>query len=351
MTLDALVALAAYAQANYDGALTAVDFGDVEAEFRALTTGVAVLPLPHRRWIRVEGSERVPFLQGQLTSDVAALEPGAGQAAAALTAQGRVEALVALYDAGDVLEIATDAAHLESLRARLERFLVADDVELEAETPATTCFALAGPRAAELLASFDPAASAPRGDWARFEVVVAGAPVRVHARGEYAVPFFEIDAAAERAEAPWRACVAAGGMPAGASALEILRVESGVARYGVDVDDSRIALEARLEWAIHFSKGCYVGQEVIERAVSRGRLNRRLVLLSSDAPLAVGGRLEDGTERDVVTTSVRSPSRGPLAFCYLDVERAVPGNVVSVHGVPARVQPWPRAEVYAGLRG
>jgi folate-binding protein YgfZ len=353
MTLEAAVRAEARTFADYDGATAAVDFGDVDLEYRALTEGAALVWLPQRRIVRAEGSERVPFLHGQLSSDVKNLAPGRGQASLLLNAQGRVEGIVALYDAGDALEIVCDASSVGAIRERLEKFLIADDVELEVQPAPAACIGVGGPRARELLAAAGGGAIPPAHEWARAESELAGLPVRVLARGEPCVPFFEVfvDASATAdARSLWRSLRGAGAVPAGTAAYEVVRVESGVARYGVDVDDGRIALEARLEWAIHFAKGCYVGQEVVERAVSRGRLNRRLALLGSDAPLPVGARVDGGGERDVVTSSVVSPGRGPLALAYLDLELGVPDHSVCVAAGQARVLEWPRADIYTGLR-
>lgn len=353
MTLDAVVRAEARTLADFDGAEAAVDFGDVAAEHRALTQGAAIVWLPQRRIVRVEGSERVPFLHGQLSNDVKSLQPGRGHAALVLNAQGRVEGILALYDAGEALEIVCDSSAVDTVRARLERFLIADDVELETEAAPAACVGVGGPRARELVASICDGPFSLGHEWARAEVEIGGVPARVLARGELRVPFYEI---VVTANAPhdtaslWRSLRSAGAVPAGTAACEILRVESGVARHGVDVDDGRLALEARLEWAIHFSKGCYVGQEVVERAVSRGRLNRRLVLLGSDTALSLGVGVDDGGERDVVTSTVVSPQRGPLALAYLDLDRGAAGTSVVVGGTPARVLEWPRVEVYAGLK-
>lgn len=353
MTLEAAVRAAARTFAEYEGAQAPVDFGDVAVEHRALTQSAAIVWLPQRRIVRAEGSERVPFLHGQLSNDVNGLRPGRGQAALALNAQGRVEAVLALYDAGEALEIACDASSVAALRERLERFLIADDVELETEAVPAACIGVAGPRARELLAATCGASFSLGHEWARAEIEIDGVAARVLARGALRVPFYEIvvtGSAADDVTRLWASLRAAGAEPAGTAAYEILRVESGVARHGADVDDGRLALEARLEWAIHFSKGCYVGQEVVERAVSRGRLNRRLVLLGSDVPLSPGVRVDDGGDRDVVTSTVVSPERGPLALAYLDLDRGAAGTSVTVNGTPARVLEWPRAEVYAGLK-
>ncbi len=311
---------------------------------------MTLFELPERRILRAAGSERVEFLHGQLSSDVKSLTPGGGQASLLLSAQGRVEAIVALYDAGETIEVACDAREVEAMRERLERFLIADDVELVADDAPAATFALYGPDASAALEGVSGLSALQLGHgWQRSETTIGGVPVSVRARGELRHPFLEITTLG-LADALRRLLVDAAGEPAGDDALARAHVESGVARYGVDVDENRVALEARLQWAIHFAKGCYVGQEVVERMVSRGRLNRRLALLASDRPLTVGTQIDEGAEVDVVTSSVASPEHGALALAYVDMVRTNPGTSLSAGGAPARVLEWPMREVYAGRK-
>ena len=111
-------------------------------------------------------------------------------------------------------------------------------------------------------------------------------------------------------------------------------------------------MEGRLEWAIHFNKGCYVGQEVVERAVSRGRLNRELCLLRTENLVVPGARLADGGDRDTVTSVALSPRFGPICLAYLPLDRAEVGSELSLQSddgtVRATVLEWPRARVLAG---
>ena len=335
---------------DYDGRPSPVDFGDAPAEYEAAATGVAVLPLPARRSIVVEGSERVDYLHGQTTSDVRALEAGAGQATLFLSAQGRVECVAALYDRGETLEIVCDERQLATTLERAGRFLVADDVELEVdESEQSDRFALIGPGVAKTLEALGAAPPEKEPGWWSADLELAGSPVTAYGRGDLRVPVVEL-----RSADPvrvWDAAVEAGAVPSGTTAYEILRVESGTARYGVDVDETRIAIEARLEWAIHFSKGCYVGQEVIERAVTRGRLNRRLALLACEGPVSPGATVEGENEKCTVTSAVESPQAGALCLAYLPVERDREDEEVSIDGVSARVLSWPRATVLAGRDG
>tara|TARA_B100000315_G_scaffold237638_1_gene254598 strand:+ start:164 stop:634 length:471 start_codon:yes stop_codon:yes gene_type:complete len=133
----------------------------------------------------------------------------------------------------------------------------------------------------------------------------------------------------------------------GTAALEIVRIESGTPAYGLEFDEDRLALEARLEWAIHPDKGCYLGQEVVERTMSRGRVNRRLCLLGADGKLEPGDRLKGGGETERVTSAARSPGLGYIGLAYLPCSLEVRGTKVAFAGAAASVVEavaleWPR---------
>jgi folate-binding protein YgfZ len=278
--------------------------------------------------------------------------------AATLTAQGRALALFALYETGENLWVATTAARSAATRAALSRFLVADDCEFGDDIEARS-IAVAGPRAAEVLRAAGVEEPPAEGSWEAMPAVLAGESVVVCSRGDLRVPWYEVlcaDLEGQACDAPSVAAAleAAGAKPCGTDAVEILRVESGTPRFGVDVDEKRIAMEARLEWAIHFAKGCYVGQEVIERAVSRGRLQHELALLALDGEVASGARIAGAGENDVVTSVTVSPRLGRLALAYLPKSLAETGSIVSVEPLPganavaATVLAWPRPRVLPG---
>jgi folate-binding protein YgfZ len=322
---------------DYGGAATARDYGDVRAEWEALDVGAALMDTSYRRSIVATGSERSDFLHGQLSADVRGITPGGGAGALLLTAQGRVVSLLALYD--------------DRAGERIEQFLVADDVEFEAAEPRDR-ITVAGPKAPALLAEVGidgiPVTSA----WLVAGGEIAGARVTVLGRGDLRVPAVELVVDGD-ASAVWTALERHGARAAGTAAYEIVRVESGTARYGVDVDEDRIATEARLEWCIHFAKGCYVGQEIVERSVSRGKLNRELSLLALEGTVASGDRVAGGNERDVVTSVVESPRLGALALAYVDKQASAAGTALTIDTatgpVAAKVLEWPRPRVLAGM--
>lgn len=340
----------------YEGADATGSSGDVAAEWKLLDAGAALLDSRWRRFFPATGEERREFLHGQTSGNVAALAPGDGCAALVLTAQGRPLSILALYETGERIWIATTAAQLAATRAGLSRFLVADDCDFEDDVDAA-CVTVAGPRAAQVLAAAGAHEPSTLAAWGACRSSIAGQAVMLFSRGDLRVPSFDVlacdvEGAAGDAGAVRSALEAAGALRCGTQALEIVRVESGTARYGVDVDESRIAVEARLEWAIHFAKGCYVGQEVVERAVTRGRINHELCLLRTTGAVAPGARIEGGGENDVVTSAVYSPRLGELALAYLPRTSTEPGTSVIVKdagiGTSAVVLEWPRARVLAG---
>ncbi len=332
---------------DYNGARCAVTYSKPAEEYEALVSGTGLLDLCYRTLIRVVGEDRATFLNGQLSNDIVALTKGGGCAACLLTHQGKTLAVPAVYNLGDQLLLAVDAVCATVAREALERFVVADDCEFEI-IEGRSVIGVVGPTAASTLEAAGLEVPADSDAWF---VTESGAESLLFGRDDLRVPYFEVAADSESASALWRKMEESGGVAVGTDALEVLRIESGTPRYGIDVDDGRIALEARLEWAIHFAKGCYLGQEVIERAVSRGRLNRRICLLGLQSTVASGSavsRAGQDEEIGVVTSACESPASGALCLAYLPSDCCEPGTALSVASVAATVLDWPRPLVMAG---
>lgn len=340
------------------GAEVALSFGDNAAEWTALNEGAGVIDLGYRRYLRVEGEERAEFLHGQLTADIQGLPTGRGCRAAVLNAQGRALELLRIWNRGEDLVIGCQADNSEQLVSTLERFLVADDVEFVPE-PVFAVLGVAGPRATELLVSLGAtslATEAPLNPAAsyRYDSQTLGSRVvDVFYRDDLRVPFYEIACrVAEDALSLWAALLEAGALAVGGEALEVIRVESGCVRYGADLDENRLAAESGLHDTIHYAKGCYVGQEVVERAVSRGGLKRGLCLIRLEEELAAGARLVGGAESEVLVSTVESPGLGWLGLGYLPVALMAPATSVrfasEAREVEARVLEWPRPRALLG---
>jgi folate-binding protein YgfZ len=339
---------------EYDGAVVAESYGDVELEWASIDGSAGLINTSFRRTITASGSERREFLNGQLSHSLVTVKEGQGTPCLVLTAQGRLVSILSVYDAGEAIKLVVEETSVKPTVARLEQFLVADDVELEVE-PARERFTVAGPDAPRMVASFGvdvpPFDKTRAAEWFMRTARIAGVEVTVYGRADLRVPSIEIVATGDAAPV-WQAFEGRGARPAGSCAYEIVRVESGTPRYGVDVDESRVALEARLEWAIHFRKGCYVGQEIVERAVSRGRVNRLLSLLATSEPARRGDLVQATGEKETVTSVVVSPRLGPICLAYALREHAEPGKKLMLERgeqrIAARVLPWPRPEIYPG---
>jgi folate-binding protein YgfZ len=320
-------------------------FTDPAAEYAALRDGAALLDLGFRTVVRATGADRVEFLQGMLTNDVASLAPGAGCPALLLTIQGRVTAdlHVAMLDDAVLLEV--DIRARSALVDALEKLIIADEVEL-VESPELALIGLDGPGAARLLG--EPAASL--GPYAHALVRPGGIELRAQRASPVRGGGFVLHVPAARAPAVWDVLAEAGARPCGMAALEGRRVEVGVPRIGVDMDGSTLALEVPVEDAISARKGCYLGQEVIARGTARGHVNRRLVglLLEGTEPPPAAPLLHDGKEVGRLTSVARAFGAGSLAALgFVRREHWTPGTELTVqHGDPAtnaRVSDWPLA--------
>jgi len=283
---------------------------DPAAEYAALREGAALVDLGFRTVVRATGADRVTFLHGMLSNDVASLGPGAGCPALLLTIQGRVTADLRVAALGDALLLDVDVRARAALVEALEKLIIADDVELREPGEPLALIGVEGPGAARLLP--DAAGLAP---YAHAALTLAGVPVRVQRATELRGPGFVLHVPAAGAAAVWDALAAAGTRPCGMEALESRRVEVGVPRIGVDMDGATLALEVPVEDAISATKGCYLGQEVVARGTARGHVNRRLVGLRLEGPEPPPGAplVRDGKEAGRLTSVARAFGAGGLA--------------------------------------
>jgi folate-binding protein YgfZ len=281
--------------------------------------------------VRAVGPDRTSFLQGMLTNDVAALAPGGGCPALLLTIQGRVTADVRVAATVDALLLEVDVRARGDLVDALSRLVIADDVELlEPEAP-LALIGLEGPGADALV----PRAADPA-PWGHVETVVGGVPVRAVRASEVRGPGVVLHVPAAQAVTVWDHLARAGARPCGMEAVEGRRVEVGVPRIGLDMDGSTLAVEVPVDEAVSQTKGCYLGQEVVARATSRGHVNRRLVALVLEGPEPPRGAplARDGKEVGRLTTVARAFGADTLAgLGFVRREHWEPGTRLAVaHG-------------------
>ena len=255
------------------GVRTPLGFAGRAEELAALLHGAGVFDLGCRSFLHATGKDRVRWLNGMITQTVKGMSPGQALYTLILNAQGRIQGDGEVFFQDEALLLETDRSQVERLLGHLRRFIIMDDVQLQELDVSRTVMGIAGPRAAAMLEALGGAI--PEADTFR-ETELAGVPVTlVHGYGPVA-PRFAIHVAAERVLAVWQALVAAGAVACGTAALEDLRVLEGVPRFGVDFSDQHLPQETGLLRALNFTKGCYLGQEIVERIRSRATVHRAL---------------------------------------------------------------------------
>jgi len=308
---------------------------ELDAQYRQLREECGLVDRSERGKLLVKGSEAAEYLQGQLTNDVEGLGIGEGCYAALLDRKGHMQAdMRVLRLAADEIWLDTEAVALEAARRHLQTYKIGRDVEVEDVSEARALFSLVGPRSAEV------AGVPPLPEHACEPLSVKG--VECVAVGT--ALGIDLIAAAADAERLRTALVGAGAPEASPEALEILRVERGVPRFGVEMDTATMPAEAGIvESAVSFEKGCYIGQETVARLHYKGKPNRHLRGLRLGAPAPTGASLRLG-DREVgrVGGSCVSPVHGTIALAIVRRE-AEPGAELAVgeDGVTARVSDLP----------
>jgi tRNA-modifying protein YgfZ len=301
---------------------------EVDAD-RLLTEDVGLVDRSDRGKLALTGPEAKAFLNGQVTNDVEALEPGAGVYAALLTNKGKMLGDLRVIDTGAELWLDTERVALQTLFDTIRRGTVGWQAELHKRTLQQALLSLVGPRAAE-------AVGGPVGPEHANRVAELGGAQALLIATDAGV---DVVCATEDAAAV-RAALGVPEVPE--AAAEVVRVEAGRPRYGIDLDDATIPEEAGLNArAVSFTKGCYVGQETVARLHYRGKPNRHLRGLRLSAPVASGTPLVLG-EREVgrLASSVVSPRHGPIGLALVRRE-ASPGDELAAGDATATVVELP----------
>jgi folate-binding protein YgfZ len=293
------------------------------ADYGVLTEACGLLDRSERGKLALTGPGAGEFLEGQVTNDVEALNSGQGVYAAFLSPKGKMLGDLRVLDLGDELFLDTERSALQELFNMIRRYRIGYDVELHKRTVERGLLSLIGPEARAVAGAGD----LPEQEHANAAGEVDGAAVRLVATD------VGVDLLCDAADTDALAAAlrSRGAANVDEAAVEVLRVEAGRPRYGIDLDDTVIPQEAGLnERAVSFTKGCYVGQETVARLHYKGKPNRHLRGLHLSAPAARGDELRLG-ERVVGTigTSVVSPRLGPLALALVRRE-AEPGATVAV---------------------
>ena len=376
--------------AELNGAEVVNDYGDWLAEHAALRESAGVIDLSFRSRICLTGADRVRFLHGQVTNDVKKLRVGEGCYAAITTAKGKMESDLNIFALADELLLDFEPGLTEKISARLEKFIVADDVQIVDAAPHYGLLSVQGPKAADVIVAlsligrdalprvqadrqvsptivkisdamlgeiylvnnprlFSFPLPAQRGEGQSEEHSINQAssprpsPPFMGGEGEVALVGFDLFIPNNSLGAVADKLIAAakqiGGRAVGWQAFETARIEAGIPRFGADMDETNIPLECGIESrAIVYNKGCYIGQEVINRIHSVGHVNRELrgLRLANDLktlPQKHDKLFHAGKEVGYVTSAVKSPTFGNIALGYVRREANQIGNELTLRTV------------------
>jgi len=311
--------------------------GPVEEE-AAMREAVALVDVSAREVVKVTGPDRLTFLHGMVTNDVKGMSAASVLYAALLTAKGAMVADVHLVLREEDVLLLVEPGLAKPVLEHLRRFLISEEAEVHEASGEFGQLSLVGPRGWALArrvfglpGDAPPAAQALLGGIEKHAVAVLPSGLLL--------PGVDVLVSAEGLEAVFTALFDEGSdeglRPAGFTALEVQRVERGVPRYGADMDERTIPLEANLERALHYQKGCYIGQEVIARATFRGHMNKRLVgLLLGKAHPAPRTELFLGERKVGFLTSVVHSTRlgQQVALGYVHRDALAPGTGLRLAG-------------------
>ena len=310
------------------------NYGGLASEVLAVRSGAGIVDLSDRAKVCVRGADRTSFLDGLITADVKVLEPGASAYALVLTDKSRVVGDLRVYAFENHYVLDIERRQAGPLLAYIQKFLISDDVVLE-DLSSSGHLEVHGPDAARIVsatAGVDVRGLLPD-HVASFAVEKrrVGHVARVGGVGE---PGFALWAEGADLAAGWSRFLRRGIAPVGRDAFDVLRIEAGVPRVGADMGEDTLALEVAPARAINFSKGCYVGQEVVARGTYRGHMNRRLMGLQvdGDVPPERGNRVRTA-HGDVghVSSGTWSPSLGRvIALALLRIEEVGPSTELSI---------------------
>jgi len=331
---------------EYFGTLLPSRFGDFAAEYAALREAVGLVDTNFRAFFSFTGPDRQRYVNAILTSNVRDLKPGQGTVGLLLNPQGHILAEVETFAREESILASSHAMTRERTFSTFDKFIIMDDVTLEDITDSTGTLDLAGPRTATLLAELGVRNFADMPLLAHEEVKLRKIPCRVVRREFAGEASATLIAGRDHLPALWNDLAQRvrnhGGAPAGMEALNSIRLECGTRWFGHDYDDKQIPHEAGLEHShINYEKGCYTGQEIVERVRSRGHVNRRLAELrffAAEAPAFGTKLLYKGNEIGSVTSTAFSPRLGqPIGLGYLRREHSAIGTRMDASGIPAEV--------------
>jgi len=328
-------------------------FGDPGEEYAAVREAVGLVDGSFRGLIGLTGGDRLRWLNGQVTNDVKDLKAGEGTLAAVLNVKGHILADLAVYGLPDSVWVDVQRDRAQLVRDTFDRYIIADDVLAENASERYAHLMVVGQEARALMSEVVGLGVADLAAWHHAEAWLGTLQLRIIASRWLATPGYDVIVSADEAGRTWEALTylgqSRGLLPVGMAALDVLRVEAGWPWYGVDFDDSNLLMESLTRDHVSFTKGCYIGQEVVIRVEHQGHVNKKLggLLISGELVPARGAAILSG-DRKVgnVTSAVRSPALNRVVgLGYLRREVWDPGTKLRItsgdHSLEAEFTPLP----------
>ena len=319
-----------------DGWSVPASYGDVLLEYAAVREGgVGLIDLSSRGRLLVGGSEAVQFLNGLITNDMKTLAENQWMPAVFPTVQGRLIASVRVIHTGDGYLIDTEPATHGRVLQTVARFTLAGDFRVTDLTTEMAQLSLQGLRAAKIAGDVFGDSAESLSNFAGAVVPWNNSQVTIIRATHTAADGFDLFVEASAAATLWEKLTAAGARPIGFDAFEILRIEAGQPRYGIDMDETNVVTETNLDEAISYTKGCYIGQEIVARIKYRGHVAKKLtgLLFARGVKVQTGATIRSLDEKDIgrITSATLSPHLGrTLALGYVKYDYLAAGTSVKV---------------------
>ena len=330
---------------DYRGAGVPLAFGDTNAEFLALLQSCAIFSATWQDKLVLSGEDRLRWLNGMVTNNIRDLAPNHGNYSFLLNAQGRIQGDLVAYNRGHYLLVTTDHDQSGKIAAIFNQYIIMDDVEVSEIGEKLATIGLVGPGVAEMLhsAGIDVKHLEPG---QVVDTVWRDLGISVARSSQPQIDSYEIWLARDNFDKVWDILVFTGARPVGANSLELYRIFRGVPRFGIDIRDRDLPQETGQQYALNFTKGCYIGQEIVERIRSRGKVHRTFVGFELQGEPPLPGAKVRAADKDVgeITSAARVPvpsGQRALALGYLRREVAEPGTVVDIGDQTATVNVLP----------
>ena len=332
--------------AEFEGCVLPESFSNFEKEYRAAREAVALFDTNWHVILTLTGRDRVKYLHAITSNNIQALADGSGTLALLLTPQGRILAELEIYALPEKLLVLSHASQRERTVSTLRKYVIGSQVQIDDLTDKTGSIAVEGPRATTVIEEVTEVKLTDLAEMSIREITVDGIACCLLRRSHFGQAGAELLASRDALPAIWQKLLAPtrahGGEPIGMAALNALRLEADIPWFPADFNDAMIPHEAALEEThISFNKGCYTGQEIVERVRSRGHVNRKRVSLqfSTAQPPAPGTKLRAGeAEIGFVTSAAFSPAAGAaIGMGYVRRDHFAPGSVVELDFATATV--------------